>query len=66
MGAIRQVLRVQRLRRLIFAWSASTTGLWIAPVGLDIYCFRKGGASAVGFEGAARTLPAGLLAPSSA
>lgn len=51
------------LRRLQVASVASCTGGWAFMVGLSVYAYGEGGATAVGIAAFARMLPAGLAAP---
>lgn len=51
------------LRRLQLASVASCTGGWAFMVGLSVYAFGEGGATAVGLAALVRMLPAGLAAP---
>ncbi len=51
------------LRRLQVASVASCTGGWAFMVGLSVYAYGEGGATAVGLAAFVRMLPAGLAAP---
>ena len=51
------------LRRLQLASVASCTGGWAFMVGLSVYAYGEGGATAVGLAALVRMLPAGLAAP---
>jgi MFS family permease len=51
------------LRRLQVASVASCTGGWTFMVGLSVYAYGAGGATAVGLAAFVRMLPAGLAAP---
>jgi hypothetical protein len=60
--ALRAVFQNPALRRLELAWAGSTMGVWLSTVGLGVYAFEAGGASAVGVLGHGRHLT-GLLGP---
>src|SRR5438477_214972 len=53
----------QSLRRLQYAWIGSSIGTWAYTIALLVYAYRHGGASAVGFVGLIRWLPAAVAAP---
>ncbi|MEA2142158.1 MAG: hypothetical protein QOI64_588 [Solirubrobacteraceae bacterium] len=60
---LRGALATADLRRLQLASVASCTGGWAFMVGLSVYAYEAGGATAVGLAALVRMLPAGLAAP---
>ena len=60
---LRGALATPDLRRLQVASGASCTGGWAFMVGLSVYAYGEGGATAVGLAAFVRMLPAGLAAP---
>src|SRR5688572_4549463 len=60
---LRGALATADLRRLQLASVASCTGGWAFMVGLSVYAYQAGGATAVGLAALVRMLPAGLAAP---
>jgi len=60
---LRAALATADLRRLQLASVAGCTGGWAFMVGLSVYAYQAGGATAVGLAALARMLPAGLAAP---
>ena len=63
LSAFRGIYENQSLRRLQYAWIGSSVGTWAYTVALFVYAYRHGGASAVGFVGLIRWLPAAVAAP---
>src|SRR5215207_4647061 len=55
--------RSRNLRRAQLAFGAMWAGEWAATVALGVIAFRDGGAGALALVGAARMLPAALVAP---
>ena len=62
-AALRSVFRNPALRRVQLAWAGSTMGVWLYMVGLGVYAYQAGGASAVGALGLARFLLGAVAAP---
>ncbi len=62
-GGLRDAFATADLRRLQLASVASCTGGWAFMVGLSVYAYGEGGATAVGLAALVRMLPAGLAAP---
>ena len=60
---LRGALATADLRRLQLSSVASCTGGWAFMVGLSVYAYQAGGATAVGLAALVRMLPAGLAAP---
>ena len=60
---LRGALATADLRRLQLASVANCTGGWAFMVGLSVYAYEAGGATAVGLAALLRMLPAGLAAP---
>jgi MFS family permease len=58
--------RNPNVRRVELAWGTAITAEWAYFVGLGVFAYNVGGASAVGLAGLIRLLPAGLVAPSAA
>src|SRR5919199_1486496 len=61
--AFRGVYGNENLRRLQYAWVGSSIGTWAYTVGLMVYAYRHGGATAVGLVGLIRWFPAAVAAP---
>jgi hypothetical protein len=61
--AFRGVYGNENLRRLQYAWAGSSIGTWAYTVGLLVYAYRHGGATAVGVVGLIRWFPAAVAAP---
>jgi predicted MFS family arabinose efflux permease len=61
--AFREVFRNPDLRRLELAWAGSMTGTWAYGIGLAVFAYEAGGASAVGLVGFGRWAAAALAAP---
>lgn len=59
----RDVFRNPDLRRLELAWAGSMIGTWAYGVGLVVFAYDAGGATAVGLVGFARWTAAALAAP---
>jgi MFS family permease len=51
------------MRRTQIAWGTSIVAEWAHFVGLGVFAYRSGGASAVGLAGLVRLLPAAVVAP---
>jgi MFS family permease len=62
-SALRAALRNAQLRRVQLAWGATVLAEWMHFVALGVFAYSAGGTVAVGIAGAARMLPAALLAP---
>jgi MFS family permease len=58
--------RNPNVRRVELAWGTAITAEWAYFVGLGVFAYNAGGASAVGLAGLIRLLPAGVVAPSAA
>jgi hypothetical protein len=63
MGALRAVLRIAGIRRLLAAWFGAVSAEYGALVAISVYAFTEGGARAVALFGVLRILPALLLTP---
>jgi MFS family permease len=61
--AFHNVFRNPDLRRLELAWAGSMIGTWAYGVGLVVFAYEAGGATAVGAIGCARWGAAALAAP---
>ena len=61
--AFRGVFGNPLLRRVELAWSGSIIGQWGYEVGLAVFAYKSGGATAVGVVGLVRMLPASIAAP---
>jgi MFS family permease len=61
--AFREVFRNPGLRRIQLAWAASIIGTWAYGIGVVVYAYDQGGATAVGLVGMVRWLAAGLASP---
>src|SRR5205085_10903916 len=57
------VLRNPNLRRIEFALAGSVAGNWAYGIGLAVFAFHAGGATAVGLVSLARMIPSALVAP---
>ena len=55
--------RNESVRRVELAWGAAIVAEWAHFVALGVFAYRAGGASAVGFAGLVRLLPAAVIAP---
>ncbi len=62
-GSLARVFHNPGLRRLELAFLGSTMGHWTYVVGLSVYAYGQGGATAVGVISVLRVLPAALSAP---
>jgi len=58
--------RNPNVRRVELAWGTAITAEWAYFVGLGVFAYHAGGASAVGLAGLIRLLPAGIVAPGAA
>lgn len=58
--------RNPNVRRVELAWGTAITAEWGYFVGLGVFAYQAGGASAVGLAGLIRLLPAAVVAPSAA
>jgi MFS family permease len=58
--------RNPNVRRVELAWGTAITAEWAYFVGLGVFAYHTGGASAVGLAGLVRLLPAAVVAPSAA
>jgi MFS family permease len=56
-------VRNRNVRRVQLAWGAAIAAEWAHFVGLGVYAYDQGGATAVGVAGLVRLLPAALVAP---
>jgi MFS family permease len=62
-AGIRMAVRNPQIRRVELAWGAAIAAEWAHFVGLGVFAYQRGGASAVGLAGLIRLLPAAALAP---
>jgi CRP-like cAMP-binding protein/predicted MFS family arabinose efflux permease len=58
--------RNENVRRVELAWGAAISAEWVYFVGLGVFAYDAGGASAVGLAGLIRLLPAAFVAPRAA
>jgi Cyclic nucleotide-binding domain/Transmembrane secretion effector len=63
MAAVRGVLAIAGLRRLLMAWFAGVSAEYGGLVAVSVYAFTVGGAGAVALFGVLRMLPALVLTP---
>ena len=63
MGAMRGVLGIAGIRRLLAAWFGAVSAEYGALVAVSVYAFTEGGARAVGLFGVLRIVPALVLTP---
>src|SRR5919198_243286 len=63
LAAFRDVAANRPMRRLQLAYAGSATLYWAAAVGMGVYAFQRGGATAVGIQLVVRMIPSGLVAP---
>ena len=63
MGAVRGVLAIAGIRRLLAAWFGAVSAEYGALVAVSVYAFAEGGARAVALFGVLRILPALVLTP---
>jgi hypothetical protein len=63
MGALRGVLDIAGIRRLLAAWFGGVSAEYGALVAVSVYAFAEGGARAVALFGVLRILPALVLTP---
>lgn len=64
MRVLRTALGNAGLRRLLFAFGASSLGTWAFAILFALYAYAEGGATAVGLALLVRMLPSGLASPS--
>src|SRR5436190_22795199 len=62
-GALAAVFGNPGLRRLHLAWAGMSFATWSYVIGLGVYAFDVGGATAVGLIALVRLLPGALAAP---
>jgi MFS family permease len=62
-SAVVLAVRNPNMRRTQVAWGTSIVAEWAHFVGLGVFAYRSGGASAVGLAGLVRLLPAAVVAP---
>lgn len=62
-SAVVLAVRDENVRRAELAWGGSIVAEWAHFVALGVFAYRAGGASAVGFAGLVRLLPAAVVAP---
>ena len=62
-GALGELFRSPRLRRLQLAWGGFYLGEWAHFVALSVYAYEKGGVAAVGVLGLVRMVPAAAAVP---
>jgi Cyclic nucleotide-binding domain/Transmembrane secretion effector len=63
MGAVRDVLGIAGIRRLLAAWFGGVSAEYGALVAVSVYAFGQGGARAVALFGVLRIVPALVLTP---
>ena len=63
MGALRGVLGIAGIRRLLAAWFGGVSAEYGALVAVSVYAFAEGGARAVALFGVLRIVPALVLTP---
>lgn len=61
--AMAEVFRNRNLRRLNLAFAGSVAGDWAYAIGVSVYAYTRGGATAVGALGVVRYVSMALLAP---
>ena len=61
--ALAEVFRNRNLRRLNLAFAGSVVGDWAYAIGVSVYAYTRGGATAVGALGVVRFVSMALLAP---
>jgi MFS family permease len=61
--AFSDVFRNRNLRKLEAAWAGSVIGAWAYTVGISVYAYQHGGATAVGVIAAVRWIAAGVISP---
>ena len=61
--ALVEVFRNRNLRRLNLAFAGSVVGDWAYAIGVSVYAYTRGGATAVGALGVVRYVSMALLAP---
>lgn len=62
-GAFRGLAGNPGFQRLQLAFAGSSLGQWAASIGLSVYAFDRGGATAVGIQIASRMVPSAIAAP---
>ncbi len=62
-GALAAVFRNPDLRRVELAWTMTMLAQWAYFVGLAVYAYERGGATAVGLVTIIRTIPAAAASP---
>ena len=62
-AALAVAVRNKDLKRAELAWGGAIAAEWVHFVGLGIFAYKEGGASAVGVAGLVRLLPAAVVAP---
>ncbi len=62
-NALVEVFRNRNLRRLNIAFGGSIVGDWAYAIGVSVYAYNRGGATAVGTLGVVRFVTMSLLAP---
>lgn len=62
-AALVEVFRNRNLRRLNIAFGGSIVGDWAYAIGMSVYAYNRGGATAVGALGVVRFVTMALLAP---
>ena len=63
LSAFRAVFANPNLRRVELAWAGSETGKWMYVVGVAVFAYDQGGASAVGIVALIRVLSGAITAP---
>jgi MFS family permease len=63
LAAVDSAARNRNIRRAELSWGFSIAAEWAHFVGLGVFAYRVGGASAVGIAGLVRLLPAAVAAP---
>ncbi len=63
LSAFREVFGNPNLRRVELAWAGSETGKWMYVVGVAVFAYDQGGASAVGIVALIRVLSGAITAP---
>lgn len=63
LSAFRAVFGNPNLRRIELAWAGSETGKWMYVIGVAVFAYSRGGASAVGIVALIRVLSGAITAP---
>ena len=63
LSAFKAVFRNPNLRRVELAWAGSETGKWMYVIGVGVFAYEQGGASAVGIVALIRVLSGAIVAP---